>query len=182
MERQLSSHDSFIEEDITKVDILIKTGRGLCQRDYFGRTPLHAAIAFKSSETIKLFQEVLETLISSNKDKNNLKAIFKEIFEKYDHEGDTVLHKAVKLNYLEFVKVALKFCKFIKLNVVDYEKLGNGDSILHLAVRENLLEMTEIIIEEVPKLLDVENYGGTLPQDIPNISPKLKNLLETYNK
>ncbi|XP_046802781.1 uncharacterized protein LOC124418920 [Lucilia cuprina] len=179
-----TAHIDCKEDNIKKVSLLMIHCRGLCEQDYWGRTPLHLAIIYKSQATLKIFQNALQKEISPQNLKNNnninknLKFIknLKKLFKIYDHDGDTILHKAVKYNLTKIVEFLLKFCKKFNINVNNYEVLGSGDSILHLAIVENLLKMTKIIIEINPSLRYVRNYAGNLPQDAKNLSMEMQML------
>lgn len=177
---ETSTHYYSKQDNINKVLSSITHRRGICQRDIQGRSLLHMAILCQSQSTIHIYQYFLEEQIAQcacvNTD-GNIVEHFKNLFKIYDYDGDTVLHKAVKYNLVEFVKVVLKFYEKFHLNVADYEKLGSGDNILHLAIRGNLLEMAKTIIEMKPSLLQVKNYGGKLPQDVTNKTLEMRMLL-----
>lgn len=138
----------------------------LCKQDYYGRTILHIIIEQNDNVLVQLFRRFYQqhTEMEYTEKEDMLTKELKNLLKIYDHQGYTILHRAVKYNLLDLVEDILKFCKKFKINLADYELLGTGDSILHLALKGKLFKMCKLILEYEPVLADVKNYAGHLPE------------------
>lgn len=164
-----------------QIESFINIGCSLCQQDIQGRTPLHIVIEMQHTEALDIFSKLFKQKYLEGKNKIRNKRLtedLKKLFRIYDHQGYTVLHRAVLNNMTQLVEDMLRFCLKHNINVADSEVLGCGDSILHLAVKRNLIDMAKLIYEYIPKFLNVSNYGGKNPSDYESITLEMKMVLQ----
>merc|ERR1712098_63128 len=94
------------------------------------------------------------TVMASEKSENEKKASLL-IEAGTDNEGNTPLHRAIKLNNTEVVKV------LIEKTADKDEKNKNGETVLHLAALKNNAEIALILIEKGTDKEAIDNKGNT---------------------
>lgn len=140
---------------------LIGLGCHIYQQDYEGRTPLHIALMARNDECILKIQQLI-------KDPSEYPKEFEQdiirMFSVYDHNGYTVLHVACLGEYDDLLEIMFIFLQKHKLNILDYEVLGNGDTIAHLAFKNK--KNISLIEKYIPNYREATNYGGTTVEDL----------------
>lgn len=169
---------------------LIESGCSMLKQDFWGRTPLHLALAYNHQQCIDMFIKEYQTVIDEYEAKNELnKQIFMHelklalasenennfekkhldnlihLFEVYNHDGYTVLHLAINFGNLALIGVMLKFAKIFQINIEEHGTLGSGDSILQVAVQNGNRDIVKLIVENFPELVTYPNYSKSIPKE-----------------
>ena len=109
----------------------------------FGKTPADVATIYSSVKSF-LLQEEVERLVARGEDINFV-----------DDNGQTLLHKAVKIDDIKLMNYLFQF------RVDPTKKDSNGLTPLHYAVEGEKVEMIKMLIKAEANINAVDNCGQT---------------------
>lgn len=134
---------------------------GAWAADFRDRTPLHMAVI---KENIKLVQAIIAWLQAQDE------TTYSQILNAQDDTGKTALHHAADGGYKLIVDELLK-SPFINVALKD----NDGKTALHYATQTGVVAITEALITHGASVLETDNTGKTLIDQITYLSQNRNN-------